>query len=915
MLKVLLLAGGLCLSSLSQAAGLGELKVISALGQPLRAEIDLVSMRKGESESLAARIAPVDAYKLAGVEYNPLLANVKVSIAARPDGQPYVKLASPEVVNDPFVDVMIEVSWSSGQLRREYTMLFDPVEFAKAPVVSPPASMPEKRVESPSAPAPEKAEAKAEKYGPVKRGETLSGIALATKPEDISLEQMLVALYQANEQAFEGKNMNILKAGKILRIPGSEEIASIGKNEAVKVVKVQAVDWNAYRQKLASTVVERGGGLRRSVSGKITASVENKAASVSPQSQEVLKLSKGEASSVRAEEQAAQIKSLNDASERILMLEKNIQEMRKLLAMKNKALAEAKGAASAPIAIPHAAPPKAAPSFFDDIMGNPVLLGVAGGTVLGLAGIGMLIARRRKTVQDVPMPAEQAARRSEPGLERPILKDASIRAGEPDPLEEARLYFSYRRYAQAEEIVKEALQSDPANFEAHLLLMKIHALGNDKDALELAARRLQAVAPPSEIWAQAMEIGFSADPKNPLYGGAVKDAAVHEHAAIEAEPSKESLDFDLDFDSGSAAGSDVDLNLGEHFDVLPEEKSGAIDFDLSSMAEAPVATQEAAAEEEASIDFDMSSMIEVPPAGAEEEAPVDFDLTEFVEAAPEVSEFVEAAPEVSSMAEAPAATQEAPAEEEASIDFDMSSMIEVPPAGAEEEAPVDFDISSIVEEPAEVPQAPVDFDLSEFVEAAPISEFVEAAPELSSMIEAPPAGAEEEAPVDFDISSMVEEPAEVPQAPVDFDLSEFFEAAPISEFVEAAPTSEFVEAAPELSSIAGVEADEVAAKAPPPEISGFDISDIPTLVQSASRAREPEMVMPDVDLNLGEEPKASGPKEPLWYEVATKLDLAKVYQEMGDHEGAHEILEEVMNEGDADQRAMAKSMLGSLSKS
>ncbi len=117
MLKVVLLA--FLLPSFSMAAGLGELKVMSPLGQPLKAEINLVSMKAGELESLEAHIATPDAFRQAGIEYNPLLADVKLSIATRPDGNPYIKLSSSGVVNDPFLDVLISLSSSSGRIERE----------------------------------------------------------------------------------------------------------------------------------------------------------------------------------------------------------------------------------------------------------------------------------------------------------------------------------------------------------------------------------------------------------------------------------------------------------------------------------------------------------------------------------------------------------------------------------------------------------------------------------------------------------------------------------------------------------------------------------------------------------------------------------------------------------------------------
>ncbi len=811
MLKVVLLA--FLLPCFSMAAGLGELKVMSPLGQPLKAEINLVSMKAGELESLEAHIATPDAFRQAGIEYNPLLADVKLSIATRPDGNPYIKLSSSGVVNDPFLDVLISLSSSSGRIEREYTLLFDPAESAKAPAVSPPVALPERHLEQPKLLEKQAEQPKTAapatpsgKYGPVKKGDTLSGIAMATKPAGVTLEQMLVALYRANGDAFSGNNMNRLDAGTILRIPGSEEIAAIGKGDAEKVVQLQAADWNAYRQKLASFAAERKEDLKRSVSGKITAAVEKKP--VAPQAQEVLKLSKGDASSPTAAEEAraAQVKTLNDASERILMLEKNIQEMKKLLDLKNKALARA----SAPLAVVRA---PAETSLIDDIMANPVLLGAAGGAVLGIAGAAILVLRRRKKSFEQVMPEFSGREKMHPEPEPPAAKAEEAQpevAMEADPLEEAQLYISYRRYDQAEAILEGVLQSSPGNFDALLLLMKVHAASGEKDKLEVAARKLQVAEPSHEIWERAMEIGFVADPENPLYGGAVKAHEAATPAAIErAEP--ESLDFDLGIEEAPAETAEAEpaADAGAQEQAGPEE-AGVVDFDLSSMMEAPAETAEAAPEEAAG---------EAP----EEAGTVDFDLS---------------------------AMMEAPAETEPAADAGAEGQ-----AGPEEGGMVDFDHSSMMEAPAETEPA------------ADAGAEGEAGPEEAGM-------------VDFDLSSMLEAPAE---------------AAEEEPAADAAP-----EAREEAAALSGA---------------SFDLSEIPSLVETGGKPKQPEMPLPDVDLHLGEEPgEMAVPKDQSWYEVATKLDLAKVYQEMGDQEGAREILEEVMTEGDSDQKAMAKAMLDSLSK-
>jgi pilus assembly protein FimV len=108
------------------ALGLGRLNVQSALGESLRAEIDVTSLTPEESANLRINVAPPESYRAAGVDYNAVLPGTKAQLLRRPDGRPYVRLTSDRAVQEPFVDVILEISWSTGRLVREYTLLFDP---------------------------------------------------------------------------------------------------------------------------------------------------------------------------------------------------------------------------------------------------------------------------------------------------------------------------------------------------------------------------------------------------------------------------------------------------------------------------------------------------------------------------------------------------------------------------------------------------------------------------------------------------------------------------------------------------------------------------------------------------------------------------------------------------------------------
>ncbi|MEE8254299.1 MAG: fimbrial protein FimV, partial [Nitrosomonadaceae bacterium] len=115
------------------AVGLGKLTLNSYLGQPFKAEIDLVAVKKEEIPSLVASLASRDAFRLANVDYVPFLFTFEISIENRADGQSYVKIISPDPVVEPFLTMLVELNWSTGRLIREYTVLLDPPEEALRP--------------------------------------------------------------------------------------------------------------------------------------------------------------------------------------------------------------------------------------------------------------------------------------------------------------------------------------------------------------------------------------------------------------------------------------------------------------------------------------------------------------------------------------------------------------------------------------------------------------------------------------------------------------------------------------------------------------------------------------------------------------------------------------------------------------
>ena len=376
------------------ALGLGRITVQSALGEALRAEIEVPQITADEAASLRVSVASADAFKAAGLDYTTAVVGIQVSLQKRPDGRSFLRLSSPRPVTEPFVDLILEANWASGRVVRDYTMLFDPPNLRQAatpvaptaPMLSRPAAPPSGVVSTPSYPTspppaqasvrpapvarvqPPPAAAKPAPVAPapasngqkfaVKKGDTASKIAAQIKPASISLDQMLVALLQTNPNAFIGGNINRLKSGAVLDIPAAEDAGKLSASDASSTIIAQAKDFNAFRQKLASGVpLAQVDGATRQAGGKVQAKVEDRAAvAVTP---DKLTLSKGAVQGKAAtEDKIVKDKQALDASTRVAELSKNLGDLNKIAGAAPAAAgnATATAAVAASAARPQAVP-------------------------------------------------------------------------------------------------------------------------------------------------------------------------------------------------------------------------------------------------------------------------------------------------------------------------------------------------------------------------------------------------------------------------------------------------------------------------------------------------------------------------------------------------------------------------------
>jgi pilus assembly protein FimV len=379
------------------AAGFGQLRVQSNLGQPLQAEIDISGVTAEEAAGLSVKLAPPSAYAAAGLTYLPAVGGLRLEVERRANGSYVARVRSSQPVSEPFVDILVDMSWASGKVSRAYTFLLDPAgarpsnqTFSPATVVqaatpdAPAAPVPAARQPAPSqqaAPAaaepaspsaPARAARQSAKRAPapaaradmasgggytVQRGDTLYGIASEAVQgrESVSLDQMLVALYRNNPDAFIGGNLNRLRSGAVLQVPTQQQAQAVTPKAARREVVARTQGFDAYRSRLASAAaarsVEPDNG--RQQSGNVTARVQEQAAPADGPRDE-LKLSKAARgaqadAAAKAEAGIARERQLK-AEARLAQLEKNVGDMQKLLELKNAEIAKLSQANQAALA-------------------------------------------------------------------------------------------------------------------------------------------------------------------------------------------------------------------------------------------------------------------------------------------------------------------------------------------------------------------------------------------------------------------------------------------------------------------------------------------------------------------------------------------------------------------------------------
>ena len=474
------------------ALDLGRLQILSGMGEPLRAEIEVAQASPEELRTLRAQLASPGAFSQAGMEFNPALNGVTASLQNRPNGTPVITLNGRAPIQENFIDLILEAQTSSGKLTKNYALLLNSVSDRLArsssplasanspqlPVVPPlvqpipAAAAPLRPVEASASPNPLNAtsvELNAKnipvyRFAPVdntqaprtqpsatetnastaalrapavqarpkgnepsretgdrsikvRPGDTASRLAIRYLGGQASLDQMMLAMLKANPDAFIQGNVNLVKAGAVLRIPDLGEATQIPRDEARKTVIAQTKEFAEYARRLAESPLLVDSKNSRSMSGTVTAEPAKPAPGALQQDK--LTLSKSSVSANAADAKLASEREAKDTSDQLAALNKNLKDLEALAqnpASANSASASNTPSAAAVPTVPatpsaKTSPPSQAPtsamtsSSLQDLSENKQLWAWAAGLLAAILLVAFWMRRKSAESESIYAPS------------------------------------------------------------------------------------------------------------------------------------------------------------------------------------------------------------------------------------------------------------------------------------------------------------------------------------------------------------------------------------------------------------------------------------------------------------------------------------------------------------------------------
>lgn len=928
-------------SGMAHALGLGDIHLRSALNQPLDAEIELVEVRDLSAAEVIPKLASPEDFNKAGVDRQYFLTGLKFTPIVKPNGKSVIRVTSDRPVQEPYLNFLVEVLWPNGRLLREYTVLLDPPLYspqtaaavprapmaAPAPVVRPSVTAAPRATPAPSAqPAPaRRLEGNEYRTG---KNDTLWEIAARARPDgSVSVQQTMLAIQDLNPDAFLGGNINRLKSGQVLRLPDAEQIKARTQPAAVTEVNQQYTAWREGRS-LPAGGVRQLDATPRANAGNAPAQADTK---------DSLRLLSGESGKAKggdkgskdgqavADKLAVTKESLDttrrandELTSRMTDLQSQMDKLQKLIALKDAQLAKLqnelggdKAAAAVPAPVPgadSAAQPATPPA--PAVAEQPAA--PAPGGEAGTPPAPVAEAQPQPAPAPAPAPAPEAQKPAPAPAPAPVA--APTEQAETSIVDEILanpiwlgaiagsallallvllMIISRRRAAKEQESLAAYEGDDEPHLDDDLTLA-----GSELDTLDVpqaAEVAAPAQAAPERVAAQTSDALGEAD----IYiaYGRFNQAAELLQGAIYDEPQRTDLRLklmevyaEIGDREGFARQENELREIGGAEPQVEQLKSRYPGMVTLAAVGAGLAAGAAASDELDGFSLD-DFAIDTPAAAAEPAAQPQGGLDDAFDLALDDLELGEEKP-------ATPAVQQDDELSFGSFDLDddlglSTAPAEAPSSKLEDDFAFDLDLPEESAPKAEAPSL-VD-DLSDFS--------LDLDKDLEKDAPAALASAEDDflLGLDDDTASLsgvspeaftLDIESKAPQAddlPDDFDLS-LADDEPLPAKADDSFAAQLDEVSAEL--------DRLSAQNDAPEVPVAPLAEDSFAADDLDLPGEGADDEDDFDFLSGAD------------EAATKLDLARAYIDMGDTEGARDILDEVITEGNDNQQQEARELLG-----
>ncbi|UTW13268.1 FimV/HubP family polar landmark protein [Marinobacterium rhizophilum] len=945
-LALSLAVAGVLGASQAHALGLGQIRINSALNEPLDAEIQLLQVRDLDPLQVVPRMADQDQFAMAGIDRSRLLSDVQFQVNINQNGTGSIRMTSSRPVREPFLNLLVEVNWPNGRLVREYTVLLDPPAFQAAAIGGNAAPVPAQSTRA-VVPAPQPVFAPPSRNRPpannirtnmnaqtqvfVETNDTLGGLAQRHSPGGgTSINQMMLALQRKNPHAFPSSNINFLKAGVVLDLPSLGEVQALNAREASNEVARQMQRWKAGTSAPAPGAAQEDGSKKKPLApvdaqagAATTGEGQLKILSATDQAEVAVDQDESGAGEVAetavADPEKAELLRRNEELEnrlavtqesvdkierentelndKLTAISQQMETLQRLLELKDQQMAALQDQlqqvqpAAAPPEPPAPVAPRGPSGLIETVLQTPAYMAglgaVIGGLLVGLIALGR---RRREDEVEHSDDAPQAKLAASPDADNAAhsaLAGGAVAAG-----------------ATAVWIADDEQQTDQDNAERNAAEAPEVAVSEDLDELDLDLDLDLADETPLAVAAQSTDAEPATAPARPLFDDDEFD-----------------LSLDTDFEENTPIKDQV-ANSNEEFDeslddllgLAPGDEAEAERADLrSGMGQLPGEVETFDEPEDTLESLGLDSVIDSSnvPKSAEEEVS-DYRPGDKVEASSPAADAADADDDLDFKLD-----QVAPLD--LSQDDDLIDLASGSAAGEPEQAPntapgdADAERPDAVAPPEPVAESSVPSDAG----AEDALEF-----ELDDALVFDPSSA---VPADAPRSEVAEdaEPSasplpDEPQDELDALLAESggeADADDADEIVLAGDDEEDLDAM--LAALGGsVDSNDQGAA----EVSDGDDVDV-SLDDDMDLDTELEALLGAVDDDIALDESGSDDEdrgfEDMGFldgtdEVETKLDLARAYIDMEDRDGAKDILSEILSEGSDVQQQEARKLMESI---